>query len=125
MKEFGSLRKMIPLIILAVLATYLPSIEAEGTVHFGVVNEFNIAIIMLNVLTVLASGAYILRGQDFSWGAIATSLWFITALAMLANDPSNWIAARVYGAFGTIFVVLTIVSVIKRLNPDDEYFDEW
>ncbi len=117
-------RKMIPLLILTGLVSSLPLV-AGATDTFGVVNEFNIAIIMLNLLTLLASGAYILKGQDLAWGAIATVLWFITALAMLADNPGNWIAARVYGAFGMIFVVLTLVSVIRSLNPEDSYFDDW
>jgi len=97
----------------------------DSTVYFRVVNEFNTSMIMLNILTIAATGVYLMKGRDFAWGAISTFFWFTTAQFMLADNPSYWIIARVYAAFGVIFVVLTIVSIIRRLNPEDQYFDDW
>ncbi len=99
--------------------------DTASRVHYRIINEFNTGLIMLNILSVLTTGGYFLRDREYEWGAVTTVLWFTTALAMLANNPRNWIIARVYGIFGTIFIVFTIVSVIKRLNPEENYLEEW
>lgn len=103
--------------------------ETSGNMIWGVIMTFNssvnILLLVFSVLSILASGMFFNRDRDIAWGAISTFLWFVTAMAMMADSQDNWIYSRVFGMFGTIMVVLTVVSVIQRLNPRDQYFDDW
>ncbi len=94
-------------------------------VFYGMLNAFNTGLIMLNALTLLSTGMFIGRDRDVGWGAISTFLWFTTAMATIVDNPENWISVRVYGMAGVILIVLTLISIIQRLEPEEEYFEDW
>jgi len=43
-------------------------------------------------------------------------MWFILALLVLQDNPENYIIVRIYTLFGTIFIILTLVSVLKQIK---------
>lgn len=85
----------------------------------------NIPFLVLGGVAVLTTARFFQMDKDVGWGVIATFLWFMMALVTVQDNPGNWIHSRIFGFFGLILTILTLVGVIQRLKPKDQYFDDW
>ena len=50
------------------------------------------------------------------WSGVGGMMWFILALLVLQDNIANYIIVRIYTLFGTIFIMLTLVSVLKQIK---------
>ena len=75
----------------------------------------NIPLLVFHVIPLYLSYRWF-KEPNPVWSGVGSMMWFLLALLVLQDNLENYIIVRIYTLFGTIFMVLTLASVLKELK---------
>ena len=93
-----------------------------------IINESNIPLLIFHIVPLYLSYRW-LKEPHPVWSGVGGMMWFMLALLVLQDNPNNYVIVRLYTLFGVIFIMLTLVSLLKQLKDisegrtDDDFFE--
>ena len=106
------------------MITLLINVSADLGVWFTTINQINFGLLMFHAVPLYLSYK-VFNKPDTIWFGISGMMWFILALAIFQDNPSNYIMGRIYTLFGTISIILALANAFNWINkPRDDYWDD-
>ena len=87
----------------------------------------NIPLLMFHIIPLFLSYRWF-KEPNPVWSGVGGMMWFMLGVLVLQDNPDNYIIVRIYTLFGIIFIMLTLVSVLKQIKDvaegktDDDFF---